>query len=271
MDKTIIITGATGAMGWEATLELLRRGFRVIMAVRNEKKALPLRESLSDERRSRCEIRPLDLSDLDSVHHFADEWREPLWGLFNNAGTLQRHHHISIDGYELTLATNFIGPAVLSTLLAPKMEQGGVIVNTSSLSCYVSSTHRDFFAPPSHYRQVKAYADSKMALTLWSQAFATALDGSVRVNCTDPGIVDTDILTMGRWCDRVADILFRPLCKRPSEGIIPAIRALESNQSNCYFRGRHKTIPYPFSNEKIAQELYHKISEITQATSKTRF
>ena len=57
------------------------------------------------------------------------------------------------------------------------------------------------------------------------------------VNATDPGIVNSNMITMGRWFDPLADMIFRPFCKSPAKGAIPAINAITSGLSGRYFLG----------------------------------
>lgn len=254
--NTIIVTGATGAMGWEATKALLQRGFRVIMACRNLDKAASLFHQLPTADQKHVVILPLELSDRESIRQFVEAVKSDLqasghtlYALFNNAGTLQRHYHPNNEGLELTYATNYQGTVLLTESLLPLIVPGGAIVNTSSLSCYVSDKHRNFLqeaqqSDPKHYRQVRAYANSKMALTLYTQQLAQREAGRLRVNATDPGIVDSNLLHMDRWLDPIADLLFRPLCKRPAQGIIPAINALLGTATGHRYHG-HRVSPFP--------------------------
>ena len=45
----------------------------------------------------------------------------------------------------------------------------------------------------------------------------------------DPGGVASDMIDLGHWFDPLADAFFKPLCKKPADGVMPALRALESS------------------------------------------
>lgn len=267
--KTIIVTGATGAIGWAATQTLLSRGYYVIMACRNTEKAENLRATLHPSVKVNSKVMYIEMSSLNSIHSFTsliaqDTVIPPIYGLLNNAGTLQRHYTQSIDGYELTYAINFIAPAVLTLELLPLIAPNGVIVFTTSLACYISNTNRNLEALNStKFRQVRAYADSKMAITLFSQALALKYHDTLRINATDPGIVNSQLLHMERWFDPLSDLLFRPLCKTPAQGAIPAIEALFATSTNHLFRSTHN-IPFPsrFVNNTVGNELLQQIESM---------
>jgi hypothetical protein len=48
----------------------------------------------------------------------------------------------------------------------------------------------------------------------------------LRVNVSDPGIVDTDMIRLDRWFDPLTDVIFRPFCNSPKKGAAPGVRAL---------------------------------------------
>ena len=141
-----------------------------------------------------------------------------------------RRFSLSDDGLERTWAVNYVGTYLLTRLLLPFMAEGATIVNMVSLSTAVAKLDwHSFEASEESFRQVRAYADSKLALAL----FPVSLEEWVRrkhlplsVNMADPGIVDTPIIRMDRWFDRLCDRIFRPLCKTPAQGAAAAVNAL---------------------------------------------
>lgn len=248
----IIITGATGAMGQAAAKEMLEHGLCVLGACRNTAKAQAWADQLPEDQRRRYRIEYLDLSEPESVDAFVAKIAAeglPIDALFHNAGTMQRRYLANSQGIELTYATNYLGTRQLTEGILPHMAPHGAILFTSSLSCHISHPSRLARQPygADRYRQMRAYADSKLTLTYYAQELA-ARRPDLRVNCTDPGVVDSPMLHLDRWFDRLADILFRPLCKTPSQGIIPAMRALESPLTNRLFRNVHDR---PFSGRLL--------------------
>ena len=229
----IIVTGASGAMGSEAVKALVRAGHPVLMACRNLEKGERVRHAILEEIPSASlELAQLDLGSFASIRAFVAGLPEGqrFSGLFNNAGTQCRRFSTSEDGLERTMAVNYVGPYLLTRLLLPLMAEGAVVVNMVSLSTLVAKLDwHTFEASAQAFGQVKSYAASKLALAL----FTVSLEEQVRrerrhisVNMADPGIVDTPIIHMDRWYDRLCDRIFRPLCKTPAQGAAAAVNAL---------------------------------------------
>ena len=223
--KYTIITGASGAMGTRATAALARAGRPIIMACRNLDKAGEVkRQILGEVPNAVIEIKHLELSALDEVREFADGLRGvEIAALFNNAGTMERHFALSADGFERTLAVNYLAPCLLTRLLLPQIQ--GQVLNMVSISCETARFDHDLFSPDeSRFTQLGSYSTSKLALMFFSIALAGR--SSVRVNVSDPGIVNTEMIRLHRWFDPLTDVLFRPFCNSPEKGASPAVRAL---------------------------------------------
>ena len=83
----------------------------------------------------------------------------------------------------------------------------------------------------------------------------------------DPGIVNSRILRLGRWFDPVTDILFRPFCKSPERGVLPAISALSSPERNRYFVGnRCLEMPRRYIDPDKDRRLWEETLGILQST-----
>lgn len=241
-----LVTGATGAMGTAAVEALAAEGRAVLMACRSRAKAEAVRSGiLTRVPDARLEIRELDLSSLASVRQFADSI-EPgsVHALFNNAGTISRGYRLTGDGLENTFAVNYFGPWLLTRLIADRMTDGGRIVNMVSLTCRFVRIGPDSLRPGRNdFSQLGTYARSKRALLSFSQELARRHPG-LRVNVADPGIVASGMIDLGHWYDSLADVLFKPLCKRPEAGVRPALNALSADAHGCYFVGK-QILPIP--------------------------
>ena len=125
---TAIITGASSGVGLHATQALAARGWFVVMACRNPAKAHTAAKSLGIAA-TRHLVLPIDLGVQASVRAFVDTYRatgRPLHALVNNAAvylprlkTPQR----SLEGFEISVATNHFGHFLLSLLLLPDLQQ----------------------------------------------------------------------------------------------------------------------------------------------------
>ena len=231
MEKSkIIVTGATGSIGLAAVKSLLSKDLPVIMACRNIKKADSQRDNLIKQfPHSEIDILELDLNSLASIRTFVEEIKNQGFKvdkLLNNAGIICRDFTVNDDGFETTLAVNYLGPLYLSKLMVPLMDDGFNIVNTVSVTRGVSKLDEHFFdLDKKRFSQLGTYGKAKYALFLSSLTLSEKIkNGSV--NLTDPGVVDSNMISMHRWFDPLADVLFRPFCKSPEKGAIPAVNAL---------------------------------------------
>lgn len=201
-----IVTGPTSGFGYATALELARHG-PVVLVGRDPRKLARVRERI--ERRGGRAIAVLcDLSDLVSVRRAAAEIAAlglPIAGLLNNAGISQMKPSKSAQGFDMSYATNHLGPFVLTEALLPHLPDGASIVFIVSAvedpergpakavgfrgSRYISaeaSARGEWLAGGSTLPGADAYATSKQS------ALAAALEFSrenprLRVNAVEPG------------------------------------------------------------------------------------
>lgn len=137
--RTFLVTGASSGIGRAMVEALAERGGRVVLAARSEERTRPVLEGIRARTpRAAIEFLHLDLADLASVRRAADAFlstERPLDVLVNNAGVAGTRA-LSADGFDLTYATNHIGPFLLTSLLRPAVERApqGRIVNVSSIA-----------------------------------------------------------------------------------------------------------------------------------------
>lgn len=135
--RIFVLTGASSGLGLEAAraLALADPASHIIVGVRDPKNAAALREAVP---RSRLELIELDVSSLASVQAFADQLKKSIGsgkisGLALNAGIqITDGTRTSVDGYELTFATNVLGHAVLFEKLRGAMATDSVVLSTAS-------------------------------------------------------------------------------------------------------------------------------------------
>lgn len=233
-----VVTGATDNTGSVITRRLAEQGKAVLLASLNleraEASAAALREATGNKDISCLQ---LDLSSFEMVRDFVARLkalRRPIAALVNNASTLPRHSKLSPDGFEHTIQVNFLSTVLLSIATFPIIEDGGKIILSTSVSRRFVSLPYEFPAV-SHFTQIGAYAQSKLALTLFSIYMSTVMKiKHVSVNCVNPGVLNTGMLALHRWLDRAADYLVNPL-RHPESGVESTLRALESNDSGFIF------------------------------------
>ncbi len=137
--RRYLVTGANSGIGRAVADALAARGGNVVLGSRSEERARPVLDTI----RSRypavdAQLLPIDLSDLGSVRRAAEQFLatgHPLDALINNAG-IAGTHGLSRDGFDLTYATNHIGPFLLTNVLLPAIRAAaqGRIVNVASVA-----------------------------------------------------------------------------------------------------------------------------------------
>jgi NAD(P)-dependent dehydrogenase (short-subunit alcohol dehydrogenase family) len=208
--RTVVVTGASSGIGLEASRALAGVGAHVVLAVRNLGKGEHAAGGISGS----TEIRTLDLGDLASVRAFAERWRGPLDVLINNAGIMAVPEGRTVDGFELQIGTNHLGPFLLTNLLLPSITDR--VVTVSSQAHYRARLDLDDLNWRSRrYQAMRAYSDSKLAnllFTLELQAQLTQAGSAVRAIAAHPGIARTNLAKRagGPWpaLDRYLGWLF---------------------------------------------------------------
>ncbi len=236
----VVVTGATGAIGIQIALRLAEEGYPLWLACRSEAKARALLDKLPDAR-----FLPLDLADETSVRRVAEILRadgRPLAGVINNAGVMQRRWQTDGQGREITMLVNYWHTRLFTELTLPLIADGGAVVATTSITrLWPGDTPLD--VPERKFSQLGTYGRSKKALTRWMAELAASPEGRrLRINCADPGVVSTGMISMDRWFDPLADLLFRPFIRTPRQGADPALRAFHAPASRLIY-SRHLTHP----------------------------
>lgn len=241
-----VITGATGAIGKIITRRLAAQGKPLVLACPNMQSGKALAEEIAAETLNRdiCCL-PLDLASFNSVKQLAAELTNmgrPVAALINNANAMPPLSSKTDDGYETTVQVNFLGVALLVHLLVPLMTRGARIVLSTSLVRNLTSLPYEFPAV-NRFIPVNTYAQSKLALTLFSIYLSTTLrTSSVSVNCADPGMLNAGMLTVGHWFDKVTGRTTNKFLHKPEEGAIATLRALESSDTGFIFKGLDKQV-----------------------------
>jgi retinol dehydrogenase 12 len=137
--RTFFVTGANSGIGRAMVEALAARGAGVVLASRSEERTKPVLDGIRTRHPAAdAQFLPLDVSDLGSVRRAAERFLasgHPLDVLINNAG-IAGTRALSREGFDLTYATNHIGPFLLTNLLLPKLREApqGRIVNVASVA-----------------------------------------------------------------------------------------------------------------------------------------
>ena len=209
--RTAVVTGPSlGGIGHHTALELARRGARVVLAGRTRAKLDATARAITAELggdQPEPEQLVVDLADLTSVRSAARRAADlgPLHLLVNNAGVMGTPDRRTPDGLELQLATNHLGPFLLTGLLLPQLiaSEGGRVVTVSSLM------HRRARTAPlgdprqqGRHRTWQAYAQSKLANLLFTFELERRLREAglpVMATAAHPGLAGTHLVANGRF------------------------------------------------------------------------
>jgi len=210
-----IVTGGTSGVGL-ALCELLAPKWRLIIIGRDRRRGHMAIEQIK-RRCGQCKIifYSVDLSSRKSINEFLEifiKTFDRLHLLVNNAGVMMTPYQpVGASGdIELQWAVNFLAPVYLADRLKPCLQralrQDGFsrVVNVSSAVLYAASLSPEYFAcaggcngTPNRYSSHLAYANSKLALSLYTKQYADQqaedADGKVFMCSVHPGVVATDL------------------------------------------------------------------------------
>jgi len=243
--RKVVITGATGGLGYETALALARAGADVLMTGRNAAKG---RDALSRVQAAvpgaTVRYAHLDLADLASVEAFAGQLagqQDAIDLLVNNAGVMTPPtRHETVDGFELQFGTNYLGHFALTGRLLPMLRKGRQtrVVNLSSGAHRIQAAiHFDDLQWRQGYRPWAAYAQSKLAMILFAfelQRRSDACGWGLLSNAAHPGYALTDLQTsgprMGRGgrpspFDRLGWLIAPVLAQSAAQGALPTLFA----------------------------------------------
>jgi NAD(P)-dependent dehydrogenase (short-subunit alcohol dehydrogenase family) len=131
--KAYIVTGPTSGIGRCAALELARHG-AIVLVGRDRARLDAMRQAIVQMGQHAVSV-ICDLSDLASVRRAAEEIIDLhllIAGLLNNAGITQRRPTKNALGWDMTFATNHLGPFALTEALAPHLPDGANVVFVAS-------------------------------------------------------------------------------------------------------------------------------------------
>lgn len=175
MQKTILITGATDGIGLEAAKLLAASGHHVLLHGRNRAKLEKAVEAVRGGE-GRVEQYVADLSRMTEVESLADEVanaHDSLDVLINNAGVFRVTSSTTEDGLDVRFVVNTIAPFLLTRRLLPLLGASSRVINLSSAA--QAPVDLRALAGEVQLSDNAAYAQSKLALTMWSRALALSV------------------------------------------------------------------------------------------------
>jgi len=196
--KTVVVTGGTSGIGEVAALRLAEKGARIVLIARDQARAAATLAKLKNANPSAAHAAHYgDLSALAEMKRVAGEVAasEPrIDVLVNNAGAVFLARKTSVDGLEMTFATNHMAYFVVTNILLDRLKAtpGARIVSTASDAHRSGRLDFDDLQSEKSYGSFRVYGTSKLCNILFTREIARRLDGSgVTANCLHPGFVGT--------------------------------------------------------------------------------
>jgi NAD(P)-dependent dehydrogenase (short-subunit alcohol dehydrogenase family) len=189
--KRIVVTGATNGVGLATARALAHAGAHVILAVRN----VELGARRAGEIGGDTSVVELDLADQGSVRAFPGRFDGDVDVLINNAGVVAQTRSDTVDGFEMMLGTNFLGPFALTNLLFERIRSQIIIVGSNAHKS-ASIALDDLHLRVPKWSAFPAYGRSKLAVMLWGLELDRRLrEAGSPVTCqlTHPGWVASNI------------------------------------------------------------------------------
>ncbi|MCO7223160.1 SDR family NAD(P)-dependent oxidoreductase [Pleionea sp. CnH1-48] len=177
MQKTILITGSTDGIGLATAEKLLSLGHRVLLHGRSQSKLDTAQQALAKlPTNGTVESYLADFSKMEDVESLAQDIivkHTTLDVLINNAGIYNSPTTTTQNGWDIRFAVNTLAPYLLTQKLLPVLNASGRIVNLSSAA--QASVNLKALAGQEQLTDGAAYAQSKLAITMWSRSLAQQL------------------------------------------------------------------------------------------------
>lgn len=220
-----MVTGATSGIGCATAWELARLGAAVIVVGRDQQRtASTVNEIRQATGNPVVDFLLADLSSQAQIRNLAEELMhryDRLDVLVNNAGAYFLRRQLSVDGIEMTFATNHLNYFLLTNLLLELIKSSAParIVNVSSNAHYGNRLDFDDLQNKRRYWGMQPYGRSKFANVLFTYELARHLDGSgVTANALHPGFVRTNIGKNNGWLARLLVPLIQLQGISPDQG-----------------------------------------------------
>lgn len=261
----VLITGSTDGIGLETAKQLIALGHHVIIHGRSEDKvAHVLQEVSHDTRAGSVDSAVADLSQFRNVRQLAADIKEKhgsLDVLINNAGIFSVNDATTADGLDVRFAVNTIAPYLLYQLLMPIISERGRVINLSSAA--QASVDLAAMRGEKSLLDNAAYAQSKLALTMWSRLEGLSQQETGRVIvAVNPGsllgskMVKEAYGIAGDSLKKGADIL----CEAALSDKFSSAFGLYFDNDSAQFADPHPDAMNPVLSAQVVDEIKHLLT-----------
>jgi NAD(P)-dependent dehydrogenase (short-subunit alcohol dehydrogenase family) len=280
-NQIVLITGATSGIGQATATELAKMGAHVVLLARSAEKAAATQQAIKAAAgHDQVDILLADLTDLSQVRRAAAEFnaRYPrLDVLVNNAGLIfGAERQLSVDSNELGLATNYLGPFLLTALLFDKLKASPAarIVNLSSMGHVFAKPDLADIQSARSYNAMRVYSNTKLYNIMFTQELARRLRAhgisNVTTNAVHPGVVASSFgASAGGWLAALTQ-LGRPFMISVEKGAETSVFLASAPEvaaiSGGYFaKKRAEPVKHNFNTLENARRLWEISEKLTGA------
>lgn len=194
--KTILVTGATGAIGKAIAIKIASYEHHLVIVARNEKKGKNVVEEISGlTGNPNVSYELADLSRYSEISALAARWKKPLHVLINNAATTPRSRSETPEGIELQFATNVLGYFRMTSLFLNMLKASAPARVVDVASYWAGGLDlSDLEFKQRRYSNGAAYRQTKQANRMLVAAWADHLSPfGITINACHPGDVNSTL------------------------------------------------------------------------------
>lgn len=272
--KTVLLTGATGAIGKATALELAKNNVQLLLLGRSAEKLDSVKRELETATGNRAiEVYQADLAEPTSIRSAVAEIKRKhasLHALLNVAAIFKKHRLENSRGHEYMLATNHLGPFVLTNELLPLLKAGqpARIITVSAPS--TTKINFDDLHGKKKFSAgfLGAFGASKMMNLMFTYALARRLEGTgVTTSVFHPGLVKSELTAE---MPAFLNLLFKAISGKPEKAATRLSRlAIDSQYHNSngkfYKFDGSELQSSRYSYDQALQEKLWQISETLTA------
>ncbi|MFW9869007.1 MAG: SDR family NAD(P)-dependent oxidoreductase, partial [Candidatus Thorarchaeota archaeon] len=162
---------------------------------------------------------------MSTIRKFAEEFKskyDRLDVLINNAGAVFTKRQVTNEGFERTLAVNYLAPFLLTHELLPLLKTSAPsrVINLSSGLANRAELNLEDLQSESGYKSRKVYGSAKLNVEMFTYEMARQLESTgVSVNVVRPGFVATNLgRSSGSFSSRIMFGMMKPFQLSPKEG-----------------------------------------------------
>ena len=280
VNKTILITGANSGIGFEVAKYCAYLKMNIIMAVRNTDKGILAKEEILKEfPNSNIHVMYVDLSSFTVIDYFVNEIIKNnihFDFIYHNAGIYNIKNKKSDSGFELMMATNYLGTYYLNEKLEnylKTLRNKVHIIFTTSVAAYRTKLDYETFYLCGSTRPIKYYGNSKLMLIHYYKHLIQQNNFNIVYHLVHPGITYTPLFSKGysAWFTKLINIFMSIFFHKASKAALCTLKAITDDTHSYYCpKGIMNVSGYPKKKNLSKKVIKHYIDTINKTKKLTK-